>query len=119
MIDRIVLGLLVLDAFLLAIIELMFLPSYIGTVQFPVTAAIAAVTTPLLVAEVARISPRRRVAAAPLVVWFATVFVFGVLGPGGDMVLLPTDWRTLLLIGGGALPSAAMMGIVLGKQAKR
>lgn len=112
------LGFLLLNAVLLALIELLFLPSYIGSVQFPVTAALAAVTTPLLVAEAARISPRRRIAGAPLLVWFATVFVFGLFGPGGDIVLL-NDWRALLLIGGGALPSAMMLGIVLGKNAKR
>lgn len=111
-------GFLLLDAVLLALVELLFLPSYIGSVQFPVTAALAAVITPLLVAEAARISPRRRVAGAPLLVWFATVFVFGVFGPGGDIVLL-NDWRALLLIGGGALPSAMMLGIVLGKNVKR
>ncbi|MGW5643307.1 hypothetical protein ACWEV3_17140 [Saccharopolyspora sp. NPDC003752] len=116
--DRVLLGFLLLNAVLLALIELLFLPSYIGSVQFPVTAALAAVTTPLLVAEAARISPRRRIAGAPLLVWFATVFVFGLFGPGGDIVLL-NDWRALLLIGGGALPSAMMLGIVLGKNAKR
>ncbi|MGI8310203.1 hypothetical protein [Saccharopolyspora hattusasensis] len=112
--DRVLLGFLLLDAVLLALIELLFLPSYIGSVQFPITAALAVVTTPLLVAEAARLLPRRRVAGAPLLVWFATVFVFGVLGPGGDIVLL-NDWRALLLIGGGALPSALMLGIVMEK----
>ncbi|MEU5846495.1 hypothetical protein [Saccharopolyspora shandongensis] len=116
--DRVLFGFLLLNAVLLALVELLFLPSYIGSVQFPVTAALAVVTTPLLVAEASRISPRRRVAGAPLLVWFATVFVFGVFGPGGDIVLL-NDWRALLLIGGGALPSAMMLGIVLGKNVKR
>ncbi|MGP4021514.1 hypothetical protein [Saccharopolyspora sp. 5N708] len=116
--ERVLFGFLLLDAAVLAVIELLFLPSYLGAVQFPVTAALAAMTTPLLVAEAARISPRRRVAGAPLVVWFAAVFVFGVLGPGGDIVLLGNDWRTLLLIGGGALPSALMLGIVMGKHAR-
>ncbi|GAA0513685.1 hypothetical protein GCM10011581_04500 [Saccharopolyspora subtropica] len=116
--DGVVFGFLLLDAVLLALIELLFLPSYIGAVQFPITAAVAAVTTPLLVAEAARISPRRRVAGAPLVVWFATVFVVGMFGPGGDVVLLGNDWRTLLLIGGGALPGALMLGIVMGRRAR-
>ncbi|MBB5153429.1 hypothetical protein [Saccharopolyspora phatthalungensis] len=115
--DRVLFGFLLLDAVLLAVIELLYLPSYIGAVQFPITAALAAVTTPLLVAEAARISPRRRVAGAPLLVWFVTVFVFGVFGPGGDIVLLGADWRTLLLIGGGALPSALMLGIAMGRHA--
>ncbi|KAA5837108.1 hypothetical protein ABT337_27130 [Saccharopolyspora hirsuta] len=116
--DRAVFGFLLVDAVILALVELLFLPSYLGTVQFPITAAVAAVTTPLLVSEAARLSPRRRIAGAPLVLWFLTVLVFGVLGPGGDMVLVGNDWRTLLLIGAGALPSAMMLGIVLGKRAR-
>lgn len=116
--DRVVFGFLLIDAVILALVELLFLPSYIGTVQFPITAAVAAVTTPLLVSEAARLSPRRRIAGAPMVLWFLTVLAFGVLGPGGDMVLVGNDWRTLLLIGAGALPSAMMLGIVLGKRAR-
>lgn len=106
-----VFGFLLLDAVLLAVIELLFLPLYLGGVQFPVTAALAAVTTPLLVSEAARLSSRRG-AAAPFVVWLLTVFVFGVLGPGGDMVLIGNDWRSFLLLGAGSLPSVIMLGIV-------
>ncbi|RRO15561.1 hypothetical protein EIL87_16150 [Saccharopolyspora rhizosphaerae] len=113
--DAAVFGFLLLNTVLLAILELLYLPLYIGSVQFPISAAVAAVTTPLLVAEAGRISRSRRVAGAPLVLWFAVVLVFGVFGPGGDVVLLGSDWRTLLLIGGGALPSAMMLGMVLAK----
>ena len=74
-------------------------------------------TTPLLVAACGRLAPRRSVAGAPLVLWFATIFVFGLFGPGGDVMLLGDDWRTLLLVFSGTLPSALMLGIVLGKQA--
>jgi hypothetical protein len=113
--DAVLFGFLLLDAAILAVLELLYLPLYIGSVQFPITAAVAAVTTPLLVAAAGKISARRRVAGAPLLVWFAVVLIFGVFGPGGDVVLLGSDWRTLLLLGGGALPSALMLGIVLGK----
>lgn len=109
-------GFLLLDAVLLAVVELLFLPSYVGSVQFPITAAVAAVTTPLLVSEAGRLSPRRSVAGAPLMVWFVTLFAFGVLGPGGDVLLLGNDWRTLLLIGAGTLPSAMMLGMVLARE---
>lgn len=115
--DRVVFGFLLLDSVLLAIIELLYLPSYIGSVQFPVTALVAGVTTPLLVSEAGRLSPHRLIAGAPLVLWFVTLFVFGVLGPGGDVLLMGNDWRTLLLIGAGTLPSGMMMGIVLAREA--
>lgn len=109
---RVVFGFLLLDAVLLAVIELLFLPLYLGGVPFPITAAVAAVTTPLLVSEAARLSSRRGVAAAPFVVWLITLFVFGVFGPGGDMVLSGNDWRSFLLLAAGSLPSVIMLAIV-------
>ncbi|WP_019853210.1 hypothetical protein [Actinopolyspora mortivallis] len=113
--DRVTLAVLVLDAVLLAVLELFFLPSYLGSVQFPVTVAVAVVTNPMLVSLAARFSTGGLAAAAPLVAWFATVFVLGTLGPGGDMLLPAEDWRSYLLIGGGTLPAAAMLGIVRGR----
>ncbi|MCX2733260.1 hypothetical protein OOZ19_23710 [Saccharopolyspora sp. NFXS83] len=115
--DRLVFGFLLLDAVVLALVELLFLPLWIGSVPFPITTAVAAVTTPLLVSAAGRLSASRRVAGAPLVAWFATIFVFGLFGPGGDVMLLGNDWRALLLIGAGTLPSAMMLGIVLGRPA--
>lgn len=108
---RVVFGFLLLDAVLLAVIELLFLPLYLGSVPFPITAAIAGVTTPLLVSEAARLSPRRGAVAAPFVVWLLTVFVFGIFGPGGDMVLIASAWRSFLLLGAGSVPSVIMLGI--------
>lgn len=113
--DRLVFGFLLVDAVLLAVLELLYLPLYIGSVQFPIAALVAAATTPLLVSAAGRLSSHRGVAAAPLVVWFVTALAFGGFGPGGDMVLLGNDWRTLLLLVGGALPSAVMLGMVLAR----
>lgn len=114
--DWLVFACLLLDAVVLAVLELLFLPIHLGAVPFPITAAVAVVTTPLLVDSAGRLSPRRRIAAAPLLLWFAALLVFGALGPGGDVVMLGNDWRTLLLVGGGALPSAMMLGIVMARQ---
>jgi hypothetical protein len=44
-----------------------------------------------------------------LVVWVLTLGVLGVAGPGGD-VLLPADLRPALLLVGGLLPAAVMLG---------
>lgn len=112
--DSLVLAVLVVDAIVLAATELLYLPLYLGGMPFPITAAVAAVTTPLLVAAAGRLRFGMRAAAAPLVAWFVTVFVLGVFGPGGDIVLLG-DWRALLLVGGGALPGALMLGMVLAR----
>lgn len=114
--------LLCFDAVVLAVIELMLLPLRLdgrllpdlGGFPFPITALLAALTTPLLVSAATRIGSRVSVAGAPLFAWFAALIVLGLFGPGGDQVLIP-DWRTLLLLAGGALPSAIVLGGALGR----
>ena len=113
--DRVILGALLVDAVVLALVELMFLPLYWGAVPLPITAVVAAVTTPMLVVAAGKLSFGTRGAAAPLLVWFVTLFVVGVFGPGGDIVLM-SDWRALLLLGGGAVPSAVLLGLVTARQ---
>lgn len=120
--DRAELGLLVLDAVLLALLEVFFmllrfdgtaLPAVSGW-PFPVAAVLALVTTPLLVRRAGQLAPRPAVAGLPLLGWLAVV-VFGLVsGPGGD-VLLPATWQTLLLVAAGALPGAIALGGVLGR----
>ncbi|OLF15682.1 hypothetical protein BU204_20750 [Actinophytocola xanthii] len=118
--DRLFLALLVFDAAVLAVVELVFLPlSFDGYLlpnldgfPLPLTQLVAAVTTPLLVARAGELSPRPLVASAPLVAWIVVVAGVGLFGPGGD-VLLTADWRSLLLFACGALPSAVVLGRVL------
>lgn len=119
--DALTLAVLVVDAVVLAVLELLFmplrldgflLPYALGGLPLPLSALVAAVTTPWLVVVAARISPRMLVAATPLFAWIATVAVFGMFGPGGDLVLV-ADWRSLLLFACGALPAAIMLGKVL------
>jgi hypothetical protein len=118
--DRVLLGVLMLDAAVLAIVELLFLPlafdgyllPNLGGLPFPLMPAVAAVTTPWLVATAGRLSPRLLVAAAPLLAWIVAMTGFGMFGPGGDLLLI-ADWRSLLLFACGALPSAIVLGRVL------
>lgn len=116
------LALLCFDAAVLAVIELMYLPLRLdgevlpdlGGVPFPITAVLAALTTPMLVSWATRLGSRVSVAGAPLFTWFAALVVLGLFGAGGDEVLI-ADWRTLLLLAGGALPSAVVLGGALGR----
>jgi hypothetical protein len=116
-----VLAVLVVDAVVLAVVELLFLPlrfdgyllpNILGGTPVPASALVAALTTPWLVSVAGRLSPKLMVAAAPLGAWILTVAVFGMFGPGGDLVLV-ADWRSLLLFACGALPSALILGKVL------
>jgi hypothetical protein len=112
-VERLLLGVLVLDAVLLAALELFYLPlrlpaSY-GGLPVPVTVLVAAFTTPLLVGSAARLVPRLLVAAAPLGAWMVTVLALGLAGPGGD-VLLKADFRSLLLMAAAVVPSGVVLG---------
>lgn len=115
--ERVLLGVLLVDSAVLAVLELLFLPlrfdgyllPNLDGFPLPVTAVLAAVTTPWLVSLAGGLSDRLSVAAAPLLVWLLCVGVFGLAGPGGDLVLT-SDWRALLLFAGGALPAALVLG---------
>jgi hypothetical protein len=122
--QRWIFGLLVLDAIVLALLEQFFLPlrldgtvlPKLGDFPVPVTVVLAIVTTPLLVTTTAKLV-RPGLSWIPLLVWVIVLLVVGVAGPGGDVVLIE-DWRTLLLLGGGALPGAMMLGGSIGAAAK-
>lgn len=118
--DRLVLVVLCLDAVVLGVVQLMFLPlsfdgyllPNLGGFPLPLMALLAAVTTPWLVSVAGSLSTRLAVALAPLAAWILTIAVVGMFGPGGD-VLLTADVRSLLLFACGALPSAIVLGRVL------
>lgn len=118
--DRLLLAVLVLDAVVLAVVELLYLPlsfdgyllPNLGGLPLPLMPAVAAVSTPYLVSTAGTLSARLSVASAPLVAWGVAIVWFGMFGPGGD-VLLTADWRALLLFAGGALPAAIVLGRVL------
>lgn len=113
-------ALLLVDAVLLGVVELFFLPlrfdgrllPALGDVPAPLTPVLAMVTTPLLVVATAKLV-RPGLAWTPLALWVLTLLVVGLFGPGGDLVLVE-DWRALLLLAGGALPAAMVLGGALG-----
>lgn len=115
------LAVLVVDAVVLAVLELLFLPlgfdGYLlpyalGGLPLPVSVVVAALTTPWLVSVAGTLAPKLLVAATPLIAWIVAIAIFGMFGPGGDLVLI-SDWRSLLLFAAGALPSAVVLGKVL------
>lgn len=123
--DWLVLVVLVVDAVVLALVEVFFLPLRFdgsllpswGAWPFPVTALLAAVTMPPLVTRAGEVSPRVLVAGAPLWAWLVTVGVVGLVGVE-NMVLLQ-DWRTLLLLAGATLPAAVALGNAMARGSRR
>lgn len=111
----VMLGVLVFDAVVLAVVELLFLPLRVGGWPVPISILVAIVTTPWLVRAAVEQVGGGLAAATPLLAWVVTVLVFGTAGPGGD-VLLPADPRSLLLLGGGMFPAAFVLGRALNRQ---
>lgn len=116
--SKLTLVVLVFDAILLAAVALLFLPLWIGPVPFPVTAVLAALSTPWLVRNAAALGGPAAIAAIPLVTWVAAVLVFGLGGPGGNL-MLPADWRALLLLAAGIFPGAVALGRALVQDLQR
>jgi hypothetical protein len=111
------LALLLFDSALLAVLELLFLPlrfdGYLlpdlGGFPLPVPVLVAGLTMPWLVSMAKGLTDRLGVASLPLLVWLLSLGVFGLAGPGDDLVLLE-DWRSLLLLAAGAFPAAIVLG---------
>ena len=110
--SRVVLGLLALDGVLSAIAGALLLPLYLGPVPVPVTAALSGLLNVALVWAAGHWTDSKRLAALPLWTWLATVAIFTLGGPGGDIVfggsgLMAYSAVIFLLLG--ALPTAYLL----------
>jgi hypothetical protein len=111
-VDRVVVAVLVVDAVLLALLELCFVQLSIGAVPVPVSALVALLTTPWLVLRAGEFARGHLGSAAPLIGWIATVCLLGFTGPGGDVVITDS-WPSLVFILCGMVPAAFVLGRVL------
>ena len=100
----VVLALLAVDGVLSALAGALLLPSYIGSIPFPVSALFSGLLNAALVWAAARWTASPRLAALPLWTWLLTVAVLSLGGPGGDVVLG----------GAGVMAYAALLLLVLG-----
>ncbi|MBF6169029.1 hypothetical protein IU486_30445 [Streptomyces gardneri] len=106
----VIIVLLILDALITLALEVLYLPTYLGSLAFPVSVVVAGVVNVLLVAGVGSVSSRPAVLGLPLVAWVFGFLVCASTGPGGD-ILLGSDWRTALLLFSGLLPALAYIYI--------
>ncbi|MET4611462.1 hypothetical protein ABIC28_002451 [Rhodococcus sp. PvR044] len=106
--DSAILGLLMFDGALTAVLAVLFLPTYLGSVAFPISALAAGVVNVLLVLGARTVTDRASMAALPLVGWFLgfVLCMFG--GPGGDALLLASP-LTLVLFGLAVVPAGLLL----------
>ncbi|WP_433629223.1 hypothetical protein [Nocardia sp. CA-120079] len=99
----VIIAVLVLDALITLALEVLYLPTYIDTVAFPLSAVLAGVVNVLLVMGVRSITHRVGAMFLPVAAWTLGFLTCSVTGPGGD-IMLGSDWRTLLLLFCGLVP---------------
>lgn len=108
----VVLVLLGIDGVLSAVAGALLLPLRIGPVPFPISAVLSGLANAALVWAAAQVTNSRSVAALPLWTWLATVTVFVVGGPGGDVVFGGRGamaYSMILLLVLGAIPPVLML----------
>lgn len=103
----VVLTLLTLNGVLSALAGALFLPLYLGTIPFPVSALISGLLNLALVWAARQWTSSTRLATLPLWAWLATVVGLTLGGPGNDIVfggsgIMQLGPLVLLVIG--ALP---------------
>ncbi|WP_216899428.1 hypothetical protein [Nocardia alni] len=96
-------GLLVFNGLLSFAVEVLYLPTYLGSVPFPISAAFAAVVNILLAMGMGTIVSRPAAMALPVLAWLIGFVICLSPGPGGD-VILTNDWTTPLFLACGIVP---------------
>jgi hypothetical protein len=102
----IVLALLGFDGVLSAVAGALFLPSYLGSIPFPVSALASGLVNTALVYVAMRWTSRNVLATLPVWTWLLTVLVMARPGPGGDIIFAGrgiTEYSPFLLLAAGAL----------------
>jgi len=108
----IVLTLLAVDGVISAVGGALLLPSYVGSIPFPVSALISGLLNAGLVWAAGRWTPSARVAALPVWTWLLTVLLMCVPGPGGDVIFGGRGvmaYSPLLLLAMGAVPPLVVL----------
>ena len=98
---------LAVDGVLSAVGGALLLPTYIGSIPFPISALISGLVNAALVWAAGRWTTSARLAALPLWTWLLTVLAMCLPGPGGDVIFDGRGvmaYSPLLLLAAGALP---------------
>ena len=108
----VVLTLLAVDGAISAVGGALMLPSYIGSIPFPISALISGLLNATLVWAAGRWARSARVAALPLWTWLLTLLVMYLPGPGGDVIFGGRGvlaYSPLLLLAMGVVPPLVVL----------
>lgn len=94
---------LVFDGFVSALLEVLYLPLYLGATPFPIVVLVAVVVNIALVLGMRVVVARPAAAALPILAWLLGFLICSTAGPGGD-VLLTDRWTSPLLLACGVVP---------------
>ncbi|TSE01942.1 hypothetical protein FOS14_00675 [Skermania sp. ID1734] len=97
-----------LSGFVSFILEVLFLPLYLGPVPFPITALAAGLWNVVLILTALNVTRQLRLLALPVVGWLVGFVIAIMRGPGGDVVL-PAQWQTLLMLVVGVAPAGLVL----------
>lgn len=108
----VVLTLLAVDGAISAIGGALMLPSYIGSIPFPLSALISGLLNAALVWAARPWTRSARVAALPLWTWLLTLLLMYLPGPGGDVIFGGRGvmaYSPLLLLAMGVVPPLVVL----------
>ncbi|RDI52994.1 hypothetical protein [Nocardia mexicana] len=97
-------GVLVFEGLLSLVLEVFYLPTYVGSTPLPFPILVAAVVNVLLVMGMGVVTNRPAAMALPLAAWLFGFLLCATTGPGGD-VLLTDSWTAPVLLAGGLIPA--------------
>lgn len=97
-------GVLTFNGLLSFAVEALYLPAYLGSTPFPISAAFAAIGNVLLVLGMGTVVSRPAAMGLPVIAWLIGFVICLSTGPGGDVILTDT-WTTPLLLACGVVPA--------------
>jgi hypothetical protein len=103
---------LAVDGAISAVGGALLLPSYIGSIPFPVSALISGLLNAALVWAAGPWTSSARVAALPLWTWLLTLLLMYLPGPGGDVIFGGRGvmaYSPLLLLAMGIVPPLVVL----------
>ena len=115
-VDWLLVALITVLAGFVAVLGLVFLPLYVGSVPLPISALLGVAAMILAPRACYRLTGSLAAAVAPVLVWFAVsvwfVLKYNSVMPTVPLTVIAGQWRVMVLLGLGSLAAAATIGLL-------